>query len=100
MEPATHDDIVKNYIVNRKGLVDIFVNLGYPDFHSSILKYDLRYATIFARLHYRRKREPLPVGIESMSSYWKRHYNTKLGKGTEAEFIDNYHKYITNIKNV
>ena len=91
MEPSTHDDIVKNYI--RTDLMSKLNDLGYRDFHSSILKYDLRYATIFARLHYKRVPERLPVTVEGMARYWKKYYNTERGKGKESEFIDNYHKY-------
>lgn len=94
MEPNTHDDILKNYVVYRPVMMSKLNDLGYHDFHHSVLKYDIRYATIFARLHYKRVPEKLPVKVSEMAVYWKEYYNTKLGKGTEQEFIDNYQRYV------
>jgi len=29
-----------------------------------------------------------------MARYWKKHYNTRLGKGSEMEFIENFTRYV------
>jgi len=36
--------------------------------------------------------------IPKMASYWKRYYNTILGKGKEIEFINNWKKYGSGVK--
>lgn len=97
MEPNTHNDLVNNYIKYKpeikKTLSDAF---GYKFLEAEILTYDLRYATIFCRLHYRRRPEPLPNAndLYDLAEYWKRHYNTYLGAGTTEEFIHNYKRFI------
>lgn len=60
------------------------------------LEWDLRLAIIMARLRYRVDKEPLPSAIDigDMAAYWKRVYNTFKGKGTMAEFVENYEKYV------
>ena len=57
---------------------------------------NLYYATIMCRIHYWRKTENLPSAsdIYALGSYWKRHYNTYIGKGTVEEFVKNYNKFI------
>jgi hypothetical protein len=57
------------------------------------LIYNLRFATIMARLYYFRKPGVIPATLDGIAQYWKTHYNTRLGKGTvegfkkKAEFI-------------
>jgi len=60
------------------------------------LEWDLQLAIIMARLRYRVDLQFLPnaKNINGMAAYWKRVYNTLEGKGTTAEFVENYEKYI------
>lgn len=96
MEKATHDDIWKNYINSHETLKKFLPGLGF----SEDLIYDLRYATLMARIHYLRVKQPLPYSgttptcIAAFADYWKRHYNTPKGKGTEQQFIDNFNRYV------
>ncbi|MGI9250965.1 MAG: hypothetical protein ACR2PR_07175, partial [Pseudohongiellaceae bacterium] len=91
MEPATHDDILDNYVRYHDDLVDKLAEI----FGSTLpmaperLVYDLRYATIMARLHYYRRPEPLPDDLVGLAQYWKTHYNTELGAGTVSEYVHN-----------
>jgi hypothetical protein len=97
MEPNTHNDIVNNYIKFKNQIKrDLNDKFGYKFLDSEILKYDLRYATVFCRLHYRRVPKPLPNSnnVMELARYWKKYYNTHLGAGTEKEFIHNYEKFI------
>ena len=96
MEPATHDDIVHNYIRHRQSIRQLLVSLGYMDLDSAKLVYDLRYATIFARLHYYRVREALPAAdnLPALAAYWKEYYNTRHGKGTEEKFLVDYNRFV------
>ena len=105
MEPNTHDDIWENFLsYNRITSIHYFVydmydrlddTQSYDDL-SSLLVYDLRYATIMARLHYYRVSEALPDAddVEGLALYWKTYYNTEMGKGTVTEFIRNYERYV------
>ena len=84
MEPATHDDIWKNYAAFRPALAQRVVELLAPWMHEDIdqLVGNLPYATAMARLHYLRVSEALPETPQGMARYWKRHYNTASGAGT------------------
>jgi len=94
MEPATHDDIWKNYLNFRHTLSSLV--LQYNQQNADALLYNLAYATALARIHYLRAPESLPQAndIEGLAAYWKAHYNTRLGKGTTDEFIDNYKRFV------
>ena len=94
MEPATHMDLWANWINYREFVYRGLMKLG-PEFErptNNRLVYDLRYATVMARLHYYRRPEPLPEGddVHGLALYWKDHYNTSLGAGSVHEFEQNY----------
>ncbi|MCG3884110.1 hypothetical protein I3271_05370 [Photobacterium leiognathi] len=42
---------------------------------------------IWCRLRYMTVSDPIPTTIGGRAKYWKEHYNTKLGKGTESDYI-------------
>lgn len=97
MEPATHDDIWRNYIRFRMDL-QLQVRRLIPPLSSlapgqppstDLLVTDLRYAAAMARLVYRRSPLPLPPAgdWDGMAAMWKRDYNTTAGKGTIAHFM-------------
>lgn len=60
------------------------------------MKWDLRLAILMARLRYLVYPVPLPPenDIEAIADYWKVAYNTKLGKGTKEQFVENYRRYV------
>jgi hypothetical protein len=41
------------------------------------------------RLTYKLRPEPIPDSVVGRAAYWKKHYNTIAGKGTEFEYIQN-----------
>lgn len=105
MEPATHKDIWVNYISNDRSLASHLWTMTFdsgmfaPDHNypnEQQLIGNLYYAIAMCRIHYRRIKAPLPQAgdIAGYAAYWKKYYNTSLGKGTEAEFIANYNKYV------
>lgn len=52
---------------------------------------DLRkplYSGLAARLKLLNTQEPIPCDVSGQAAYWKRHYNTELGGGTEQKFIN------------
>jgi hypothetical protein len=107
VEPATADDIIFRYLQERPQLLRRFetawrtldsrpinwsgVKLGQV---CDEIASNLRFATAVARIRYWMVPKPLPAAgdIAGLAAYWKAHYNTPLGRGTEAEFIKNYHK--------
>ena len=57
------------------------------------LKMNSFYALLFTRLLYWLKGEPIPQTIEERASYWKRHYNTVLGKCTVEHYLEMNRNY-------
>lgn len=95
MEPATHDDIWKNWLVYQpklatriKGLMIELVD------DRKEMAGNLYYSFAMARCLYRRVSEPLPHSGDEMgmAHYWKRYYNTFQGAGTVVEYIANWNK--------
>jgi hypothetical protein len=89
MEPTTHDDLWVRVLQPRRALamgVTEWTVAGLPLLDQ--MKGNLYYATAMARIKYFSIPERLPTAdIADIARYWKRYYNTHLGKGTEAGFI-------------
>lgn len=98
MEPATHIDIWDNYLQYRDRLAEkILDSISAPGIpKAERMMWDLRYAAIMCRVHYRRVPKPLPDKheIHSLAEYWKEFYNTPEGAGTVYEFVQNYGKWL------
>jgi len=101
MEPATEKDIWINYLAHREDLAETVWQVAGAAYDVgpvliSALEANLSYQVAMARIHYRRVPEPLPPhdNVEALGRYWKKHFNTSLGRGTVAEFVRNYKKYI------
>ena len=98
MEPATYTDIWENYIKYSSSLMNLvsihFDASRIPNPERMI--YDLRFATAMARLHYRRRKEPLPKAndVEGLWQYYKQYYNTPLGKAEKENTIKHYSKFV------
>jgi hypothetical protein len=93
MEPATHDDIWMHFLSSRPELDAALRDMFTPadgQIDSSLLELDDGYATAMARMHYFRGRQALPPAGDAgaQAAYWKRHYNTALGAGTVAAFLE------------
>lgn len=96
MEPTTHNDIWQNFLAFRNELADKITNLLTSPTADKIneLENNDRYACGMARVHYLRASAALPAAgdIEAIAEYWKKHYNTPLGAGTAAQFVDKWQK--------
>ena len=96
MEPATHDDIWDNYLKYNQELSTKLLSLrmgsGIPGLNQ---RPNLQYQIAMARVHYLRVNEKLPSyrDIPGMARYWKKYYNTKLGKGTTSDTREKYKRY-------
>ena len=65
------------------------------------LRYDSMMSLLFCRLYYMAISKPIPNTIAGRSKYWKKYYNSYLGKGTPrhyrkmvSKFVSNDHKYL------
>jgi hypothetical protein len=121
MEPATHADIYKNFLFYRPNLLFRVIELTlvfwsdfdgntllteterkyfcneFPHWADKELTWNQRYAAAMCRIHYYRVPDPLPTpteGVAGLARYWKCHYNTEQGAGTEEQFIENWNRLI------
>jgi hypothetical protein len=93
-EPATHYDLWENFLKFQPELalkVSRFAMSANPD---EQLVGNLFYATAICRVHYYRVFEPIPDNLPGQAAYWKKFYNTFLGKGTIDEYINAWHRYV------
>lgn len=95
MEPATHDDIWRNYLAYHHGLATLVRQLELPQWYDDDAREmagNLYYAAAMARIHYRRVKAALPAAGDAltMARYWKRWYNTPLGRGTVEEALPHF----------
>ena len=97
MEPNTFNDIVKNYLRYHSDIEAKIKQVSQvSELNPSDLYLNDRLAICMCRVHYLRQKQAIPVTIEGYAKYWKQWYNTPLGKGTETEFIRNYHLHVLN----
>jgi len=98
MEPNTYTDIWENYIKNRGALLNMLTlnfDVGRIPLPERMV-YDLRFATAMARLHYARAKEPLPSAenVDAIWKYYKKYYNTPLGKAEKESAVKHYQKFL------
>ncbi|MCF8467399.1 MAG: hypothetical protein K9G33_08375 [Sneathiella sp.] len=88
-EPATYNDILR-YLGRRPVLLRrlrlCLAGEGVPDV--SQLVWNLKFATAICRIHYWRVPDPIPGNLAGQAAYWKRHYNTALGRGTVEKYLE------------
>jgi hypothetical protein len=86
MEKATHDWL---YGVFRNKLAPLIASWP-PPFEQ--MATNVAYAVGMCRMRYFVDPKPLPEAddIPALAAYWKRIYNTELGKGDPAEFVRRY----------
>ena len=91
LEPATMRDIMNNYVSYRKPILDSLKSLGYAEDDSEYrVKSNIALQVAFCRLKYISDPFPLPFfsNTKDQAYYWKRVYNTELGKGTIEHFLE------------
>ncbi len=97
VEPNTAADIFDNYLASRFalrfGLMEISFGFGvyehlmYKDALSDLLERNDVFCCCMARIVYLRDPDPIPYSIVERAAYWKRVYNTPLGKGTAEHYL-------------
>lgn len=94
IEPKTARDIYTNFIVYRPEYIEYYDRLyiNYLSLEQN-LTYNLAFQIFMCRIFYLRIKDPIPVTRESRAEYWKKYYNTKLGKGSISGYLDKVKKY-------
>ena len=90
VEPFTMNDTIENYVNYRPEIKTKLFGLGYDDKDNEMrLMSNMALQIAFCRLKYRRDKHALPgiENIDSQAKYWKRVYNSELGRGTIEHFI-------------
>ena len=88
IEPATIRDMWENYISYRKPLIEATYKLGLIEEKKEFSIFsNIALASAFCRIHYRRMPGAIPKAMPGRAAYWKKHYNTRLGKGTVDHYV-------------
>ncbi len=91
VEPATLIDIMDNYVKYRPELEKRLKSLGFSesDMETRVMS-NIALQAVFCRLKYKRDKYALPKSsdLKGQAEYWKRVYNTHLGKGTIKHFME------------
>lgn len=102
MEPATLRDLWSNWLKFRGDKSQVLSRksmTGIKHDEPLNLIYSLPYATLATRFHYMRVPQSLPEegDWQGYAWYWKEHYNTVGGKGTEEEFLHNCIRFLSEV---
>ena len=90
VEPSTQNDLYTNFLNYRPELGSQLMELRAPNLSmDENLATNLTYGAAVCRLWYYRKPDALPEAgdIEGQAAFWKKHYNTPLGKGTVTKYV-------------
>ena len=94
IELLTHDDVFYRFLKERKSRIySLCERLKIEALtDSQNLTANLFYSTAICRAKYLMISAPLPEenDLIGLAKYWKKYYNTDLGRGTMDEFIDNF----------
>jgi len=90
MEPATYLDLFNNFLAYHTLWLDRIAPGEIAAANVGRMVYDLKYATMIARLNYYRVKEALPQDFEGQIRYYKKYWNTELGAATLADVRRNY----------
>lgn len=90
MERKTHDDIFSNFLgtTKRQHLIDGLCNLTDRVGDASELETNPFYAAAMCRIHYLRQPGAIPSTRIGRAEYYKKYYNTPLGKGTVGDYME------------
>jgi hypothetical protein len=95
IEKATFEDIKKNFLKYHKNIEAKICMVSHV---SSLVFEDMlsndALSICMARVAYFRQKEGIPETLEEQAAYYKKYYNTPLGKATVQEYIEKYKKYV------
>ena len=96
IEPITYYDVIRYLMWNKELMALILIACEMSSFpRVETLAWDMRLATLIARVKYWMSPRPLPKAgdVENLGLYWKEIYNTKLGAGTVEHFKLQWHHF-------
>jgi hypothetical protein len=97
MEPRTYYDIWDSFLSKKPQLAnDLLHACGVYEIPSADeMIWNMKYATIMARVFYLRVPQALPSkkDIDAIWLYYKAHWNTLLGKATKQDFLIDYYRF-------
>jgi len=100
MEPATYKDLWTNFLKYKLDLASHLLEVCGYRLQDAIppaedLVTNVKLSTAMCRIHYLRVKAPLPAAddLAGLANYWKKYYNTALGKGTVKQFIQDYERF-------
>ena len=91
VEPFTARDTLDNYVKFRPAIKEKLLYLGLNESNLEFcLLSNIALQVAFCRLKYRRDSKPIPSwdDVDAQAKYWKRVYNSELGKGTVTHFLN------------
>lgn len=94
IEPATERDNWDNFLAYKPVLSEKIKSITGHAGPGKWLEYDIAYGIIHARVKYYRAPGKIPTSVSGQAAFWKEHYNTSGGKGTEAEYIACYNRLL------
>ena len=101
IEPATHQDIWKNYLAYKPKLTERVLRTKWKWIPwQTQLRYNVKYQTVMAAVHYQRALERLNYRLPSHKKPWslawfyKLTFNSYKGKGTTIRFYQKYKEYV------
>ncbi len=88
-EPTTLKYVIE-YMKRKPKFFRTISQFAFPPFDAEQLVWNEKFATAICRLHYCRFPEALPEydDHQGLGKYWKKYYNSKLGKGTVQKFVE------------
>jgi hypothetical protein len=94
IEPTTLTGIWENFLNYREDLsekIKQVSGVGEPSLLDC--EANLVYQICMARVFYLRKPMALPSTLDGQARYWKKYYNTHLGRGTVIKYIESFNLY-------
>ncbi len=104
IEYATFCDIWKRAIKRNhpelgRELIRHFAKCVPNDITFEDLQLSDELSAIFARLKYAHIKEPIPSDLQEQALYYKKYYNTHLGRATPESYVRAYKKFAPKAKN-
>lgn len=78
--------------IKKKVLDEFHVDIDRVDHRE--LEYSPLLSMLFCRLKYLLVRAAVPADLEGRAHYWKKYYNSSLGKGKPEEYIRNASRFV------
>lgn len=111
MEPATYDDIWRNFLAYRTSLraqvLAIVHRASGFEPPAQEMAWNLRLAAAMCRVHYHRRcrvggveKLPAPGDVRAMAETWKSAYNTRLGAGHPEDFVAAWQRIVAPVLRV